>query len=40
MPKLISSYVKFIDTICIKVGRIVMYGVFFYDVRTHSFFCY
>ena len=29
MPKLISSYVKFVDTICIKVGRIVMYGVFF-----------
>ena len=28
MPKLISNYVKFIDTICIKVGRIVMYGVF------------
>ena len=29
MPKLISNYVKFIDSICIKVGRIVMYGVFF-----------
>ena len=29
MPKFISSYVKFIDLICIKVGRVVMYGVFF-----------
>ena len=29
MPKLISSYVNFVDSICVKVGRIVMYGVFF-----------
>ena len=29
MPKFISSYVKFIDLICIKVGKVVMYGVFF-----------
>ena len=29
MPKLISSYVKFIDLICEKVGRVVMYFVFF-----------
>jgi len=29
MPKFISSYVKFIDLICIKLGRIVMYAVFF-----------
>ena len=29
MPKFISSYVKFIDLICIKLGRVVMYGVIF-----------
>ena len=29
MPKLIQSYVNFIDTICEKVGRFVMYWVFF-----------
>ena len=29
MHRFISSYVKFIDLICIKVGRVVMYGVFF-----------
>ena len=29
MQKLISSYVNFVDSICVKVGRIVMYGVFF-----------
>ena len=28
MPKFISAYVNFIDTICEKVGRFVMYGVF------------
>ena len=28
MPKIISAYVNFIDTICEKVGRFVMYGVF------------
>ena len=29
MPKFISSYVSIIDTICEKVGRFVMYWVFF-----------
>ena len=29
MPKLISNYVKFVDLICEKVGRFVMYFVFF-----------
>ena len=29
MPKFISSYVKYIDLICEKVGRFVMYWVFF-----------
>ena len=29
MPKIISAYVNIIDTICEKVGRFVMYGVFF-----------
>ena len=29
MPKLISAYVSFVDSICVRVGRIVMYGVFF-----------
>ena len=29
MPKIISFYVNFIDTICEKVGRFVMYWVFF-----------
>ena len=29
MPKLISSYVKYVDLICEKVGRFVMYWVFF-----------
>ena len=29
MPKIFSLYVSVIDTICIKVGRFVMYGVFF-----------
>ena len=29
MPKIFSIYVNIIDTICIKVGRFVMYGVFF-----------
>ena len=29
MPKFISSYVKFVDLICEKVGRFVMYWVFF-----------
>ena len=28
MPKIISAYVNFIDTICEKIGRFVMYGVF------------
>ncbi len=28
MPKIISSYVHFIDWVCIKVGRITMYTVF------------
>ena len=28
MPKIISSYVHFIDWVCIKVGRITMYAVF------------
>ena len=29
MPKIFSIYVNTIDTICDKVGRFVMYGVFF-----------
>ena len=29
MPKIISAYVNFVDSMCIKVGRVVMYGVFF-----------
>ena len=29
MPKIFSIYVNIIDSICIKVGRFVMYGVFF-----------
>ena len=29
MPKIISYYVNFIDMICEKVGRFVMYWVFF-----------
>ena len=29
MSKIISTYVNFVDSICIKVGRVVMYGVFF-----------
>ena len=29
MPKIFSMYVNIVDTICIKVGRFVMYGVFF-----------
>ena len=29
MPKFISSYVKYVDLICEKVGRFVMYWVFF-----------
>ena len=29
MSKIISAYVNFVDAICIKVGRVVMYGVFF-----------
>ena len=29
MPKYISSYVKYVDLICEKVGRFVMYWVFF-----------
>ena len=29
MPKFISFYISFIDNICVKVGRFVMYGVFF-----------
>ncbi len=29
MPKFISSYVKYIDLICEKIGRFVMYWVFF-----------
>jgi len=29
MPKIFSIYVNLIDTICVKVGRFVMYGVFF-----------
>ena len=29
MPKIISAYVNIVDTICEKVGRFVMYGVFF-----------
>ena len=29
MPKIFSLYVNIVDTICIKVGRLVMYGVFF-----------
>ena len=29
MPKIISAYVNFVDSICVRVGRIVMYGVFF-----------
>ena len=29
MPKLISSYVKYVDLVCEKVGRFVMYWVFF-----------
>jgi len=29
MPKFLSIYVKVVDTICIKVGRFVMYGIFF-----------
>ena len=28
MPKLITSYVNIVDTICDRVGRFVMYGVF------------
>ena len=29
MPKIFSIYVNIIDNICVKVGRFVMYGVFF-----------
>ena len=29
MSKIISAYVNFVDSVCIRVGRIVMYGVFF-----------
>ena len=29
MPNFLFIYVKVVDTICIKVGRFVMYGVFF-----------
>ena len=29
MPKFISAYVKYVDLICEKVGRFVMYWVFF-----------
>ena len=29
MPKIFSIYVNIIDSICVKVGRFVMYGVFF-----------
>ena len=29
MPKFISSYVKYVDLVCEKVGRFVMYWVFF-----------
>ena len=29
MPKIFSIYVNVVDTICTKVGRFVMYGVFF-----------
>ena len=29
MPKIFSIYVNIIDNICTKVGRFVMYGVFF-----------
>ena len=29
MPKFLSIYVNVVDTICIKVGRFVMYGIFF-----------
>ena len=29
MPKFISSYVKYVDLICEKIGRFVMYWVFF-----------
>ena len=29
MPKIISIYVNIVDTICEKVGRFVMYGVFY-----------
>ena len=29
MPKFISAYVRFVDNICEKVGRFVMYWVFF-----------
>ena len=28
MPRFISSYVKFVDLICEKIGRFVMYGIF------------
>ena len=28
MPKIISSYVHFVDWVCIKVGRLTMYAVF------------
>ena len=29
MPKIFSTYVNVIDNICVRVGRFVMYGVFF-----------
>ena len=29
MPKIFSTYVNIIDNICVRVGRFVMYGVFF-----------
>ena len=29
MPKIISIYVNAVDTICEKIGRFVMYGIFF-----------
>ena len=29
MPKVISAYINIVDTICEKVGRVVMYWVFF-----------
>ena len=29
MPKFVSAYVKYVDLICEKIGRFVMYWVFF-----------